>query len=101
MRTETVDKISVKYGVQSTVNSLEIPYKTEDFREKGENDKQENGKVEEQEYQSHKQAVSNTALLFHSITACSSPSPKWFMTTMHTTTTSIITREMAAPRWGL
>ena len=41
MRTETVDKISVKYGVQSAVNSLEIPYKTEDFREKGVNDKQD------------------------------------------------------------
>ena len=41
MRTETVDKISVKYGVQSAVNSLEIPYKTENFREKGVNDKQD------------------------------------------------------------
>ena len=41
MRTETIDKISVKYGVQSAVNSLEIPYKTENFREKGVNDKQD------------------------------------------------------------
>ena len=47
------------------------------------------------------EAVADAMILFHSITACSSPSPKWFMTHMQTTTMTIITRAIALPRWGL
>ena len=62
----------------------------------------DDGGVEEHEHQHHKQAVQRRMLsLFHIITACSSPSPKRFMTTMQMTTITIITREMAAPSWGL
>ena len=64
-------------------------------------DQQQNGSVQEQEYQSGKRSVERRVFPFHSITACSSPSPKRFMTTMHTTTMIIMTREMAAPRCGL
>ena len=48
-----------------------------------------------------KQAVQKRIVLLHIITACSSPSPKRFMTTMQMTTITIITSEMAAPSWGL
>ena len=53
--------------------------------------------------QEHEQPVEETVFLLqaHSITACSSPSPKWFMTHMQAITMSIITRAMALPRWGL
>ena len=66
----------------------------------GEDDQKKDGGVQEQEHQSHKQA-SGGVILFHSIIASSSPSPKWFITTMQATTTTIMTMEMAAPRWGL
>ena len=47
------------------------------------------------------QAVAQIGFLFHGITACSSPSPKRFITHIHATTMTIITRAMAEPRWGL
>ena len=65
---------------------------------KGKDDQQHDGRVEEHEHQRHKQAVQKRIVLLHIITACSSPSPKRFMTTMQMTTITIITREMAAPR---
>ena len=66
---------------------------------KGKDDQQHDGRVEEHEHQRHKQAVQKRIIiLLHIITACSSPSPKRFMTTMQMTTITIITREMAAPR---
>ena len=68
---------------------------------KGKDNQQKNGRVEEQEDQGHQGPAAQAVLSFHSITACSSPSPKRFMTTMQTTTMTIITREMAAPSWGL
>ena len=64
----------------------------------GKDDQQDDGGVEKHEHQHHKQAVEKRIVLFHIITACSSPSPKRFMITMQTTTITIITREMAAPR---
>ena len=66
----------------------------------GKDDEQEDGGVQEQKHQGHEKAVEG-GILSHSITACSSPSPKRFMTHMQTTTMTIITREMAAPSWGL
>ena len=68
---------------------------------KGEDDQQQDGRVEKQEDQGRQDPASGTAPALHRITACSSPSPKRFMTTMQTTTMTIITREMAAPSWGL
>ena len=65
---------------------------------KGKDDQQHDGRIEEHEHQRHKQAVQKRIVLLHIITACSSPSPKRFMTTMQMTTITIITREMAAPR---
>ena len=65
---------------------------------KGKDDQQHDRGVEEHEHQRHKQAVQKRIILLHIITACSSPSPKRFMTTMQMTTITIITREMAAPR---
>ena len=47
------------------------------------------------------QAVQDGTALSHSITACSSPSPKRFITYIQISTTSIITREMAEPSWAL
>ena len=67
----------------------------------GKDNEQENGQVEKQEHQADEQTTAQTIGLFHNTIASSSPSPKWFMMTMHTTTMTIITREMAAPRWGL
>ena len=64
----------------------------------GKDDQQDDGGVEKHEHQHHKQAAEKRIVLFHIITACSSPSPKRFMTTMQMTTITIITREMAAPR---
>lgn len=48
-----------------------------------------------------KMRFSQQMLPFHSITACSSPSPKRFITSIHTTTMAIITSAIAAPSWGL
>ena len=69
----------------------------------GENNQDEDGGIEEQTHQQHQQAIARVVLLTsdHSITACSSPSPKRFITSMQMTTTAIITKEMAAPSWGL
>ena len=72
-------------------------------RVEGENDENDNGCVQKQEHQRHQHPIADAVLLAagHSITACSSPSPKRFITSMHTSTMIIITREMAAPSWGL
>ena len=69
----------------------------------GEHDEDDDGRIEEQAHQDHQNAVADGVAfsLSHSITACSSPSPKRFMTSIQITTTTIITREMAAPSWGL
>ena len=67
----------------------------------GKDDEQHDGSVQKDEHQSHEHTAEKGIGPFHSITACSSPSPKRFITTMHTTTISIITSEMAAPSWGL
>ena len=64
-----------------------------------EDNQQNNRSVEKQEYQNHEYPVKQRIVPFiHSITACSSPSPKRFITTMQITTMTIMTREMAAPR---
>ena len=70
---------------------------------KGENNQDKDGRIQEQRHQRHQKAVEKPVglLSLHSITACSSPSPKRFITSMHTTTMIIITRLMAAPSWGL
>ena len=68
---------------------------------KREDNQQKDGRVQKEEHQADEKPAAKARLLFHSITACSSPSPKWFITTIHTTTTIIMTMEMAAPRWGL
>ena len=67
---------------------------------KGEDDEQGDGGVEEQVYQNGKDPGRNPALAHRTATP-SSPSPKRFMTAMHTRTMTIITRAMAEPRWGL
>ena len=64
----------------------------------GEDDQHEDGRVEKQEDQRHENAVEAAAFPAHSITACSSPSPKRFITAMHTTTMTIITSATAEPR---
>ena len=61
----------------------------------------QNGGVEEQKDQRHEEAAEREAVRAHSITACSSPSPKRFMIAMQTSTMTIITSAMAEPRWGL
>ena len=63
----------------------------------GKDNQQKNRRVEKHEHQGGKHPAQGRIPAFHSITACSSPSPKRFMTTIHTTTITIITREMAAP----
>ena len=61
-------------------------------------DNQQDGGVEEQKHQEHEDPASDTALFFHSTTACSSPSPKRFIIHMQTMTMIIIIRAMALPR---
>ena len=67
----------------------------------GKDDQQHDGRIEEQKRKQHEQAVKKRIVLFHIITACSSPSPKRFITAMQITTIIIMTREIAAPSWGL
>ena len=69
----------------------------------GKHDQDDDGGVQKQARQDHQQAVACGigAALSHSITACSSPSPKRFITSIQMTTMIIITSEMAAPSWGL
>ena len=67
---------------------------------KGKDDEDEDGGVEEQEAQAHKDPAEGS-VASHSTATPSSPSPKRFIRPMHTMTTTIITREMALPRWGL
>ena len=94
---------------EAVVEELPIPVEGEALpdagagaRVEGENDEDEDGRVEEEEGQPNEEAAAETggSGLSHSITACSSPSPKRFIMTMQTTTMTIITREMAAPSWG-
>ena len=68
----------------------------------GKDDQDDDGCIEKQEHQRHQQPVAKAILgAAHSFTACSSPSPKRFITSIHTSTMIIITSEMAAPSWGL
>ena len=66
----------------------------------GEDDEHEDGGVEEEEHQ-YQEQPGEDSVLFHRTTASPSPSPKRFMIPMLTRTMTIITREMAEPRWGL
>ena len=66
----------------------------------GEDDEQNDGGVEKEEDQERKKTAEGGVFL-HSTTACSSPSPKRFITHIQSTTMTIITRAMAAPSWGL
>ena len=66
----------------------------------GEGHQHQDGGVQEDEDQNQKELAENS-VAFHSSTASPSPSPKRFIIPMHTSTITIITREMAEPRWGL
>ena len=83
------------------VKGKSLPHSVTLTRIERKDDEQKDWGIQEQEDQAHEQAASGMTRFVHSITACSSPSPKWFITTMQATTTTIITIEMAAPRWGL
>ena len=48
-----------------------------------------------------KMRLPSRLLPFHSITACSSPSPKRFITTIHTTTMTIITKRDGRAQLGI
>ncbi len=62
----------------------------------------QNGGVEEQKDQRHEEAAEERRRVSaHSITACSSPSPKRFMIDIQTTTITIITRAMARAQVGV
>ena len=67
----------------------------------GKDNQNEDGGIKEEKDQSGHQAAEQRWFPIHSITACSSPSPKRFITVIQTTTTSIITRATAEPSWGL
>ena len=69
----------------------------------GVENEQQNGGIEEEEHHTDEDAVAQAVFLVqtHSITACSSPSPKRFIIHMQATTMTIITRAMAEPRCGL
>ena len=89
---------------EPVVQQLAVPFQREALPDhvalacvEGKNDEQDDGRVQKHEHQHHKQAVQERIVLVHIITACSSPSPKRFMTTMQMTTMIIITREIAAP----
>ena len=95
---------------EAVVEELSVPVEGEALpdagagsRVEGEDDEDNNGRVKEEEGQRDEEAAARPVGYgpSHSITACSSPSPKRFMMTMQTTTITIITREMAAPSWGL
>ena len=66
----------------------------------GKDHQDQDGGVEEKKNQEHKQAADESVFLHRTVTP-SSPSPKRFITAIQTRTMTIITRDMAEPRWGL
>ena len=83
---------------QSRVKPPHTALLLESLKEK--HDEHEDGGVEEEEHQQDEQPGERSVSL-HSSTASPSPSPKRFITPMQMRTITIITREMALPRWGL
>ena len=85
---------------QVPVQSETAPYRVGLGVVEGKDDQYEDGSIEEEEHDDQKKS-GNKTVLFHRTTASPSPSPKRFMIPMLTRTMTIITREMAEPRWGL
>lgn len=98
---DTLHNEAVLEQLRIPVQGEALPHRAAVAGIEGEDDENENRRIQEYEYQRHEDAVSQQMLPFHSITACSSPSPKRFITSIHTTTMAIITSAIAAPSWGL
>ena len=74
------------------------PYRAAAGVVEGKDDEYQNGGVKEHKDQRHGEAAEERGGTAHSITACSSPSPKRFITDMQMTTITIITSATAEPR---
>ena len=77
------------------------PHSTAVGTVKGEYDQHGDWCIKKDKNDRHIDAAEHRSQLFHSITACSSPSPNLFISQIQKVTIIIITREIAEPRYGL